>query len=327
MKRLVQLVVCLTAAAPWLYGQSAGYQVTRTLASPDHSIVASVGARTSNYGPIYFLGTAKDGSFQPFTDLPNPVYRREYHGSDWFQTAPEHWIDGRFLVFEDQYGIAIADVRNQQMLVDHVFTAYAKSPAADEWAAIRFRPTTRMQEQLVDDFQDTLLLIDPEEAATHIREISDSNFVGQMKAVQPGGVMLAKPEWASDGSSVAVLAWNQSTVTAVRYDTNLHETGRTPVNIPVDRDTARSLAFKPELVQTAKHILSDPTTFSSSSASVSEQTSPVTSLTPATSASISEGEQQLAKPLTPFFRRPIALAIAAAFVLLVLLFLFRRKRS
>jgi hypothetical protein len=251
------------AVALALSGQTLDYRITRTLASPSGAIVAAVAVQDTRYGPLFSLGSFTNGSFQPFAELPPSIYSREYHGSDWFNSMPERWIDDRFLVFADEYGLATADVQSRRMLLDHVFMAYAKSPTADEWAAIRFRPTGRMQEQLEDNFQDTLLLIDPVYATTHIREASESNFVGQLQTVQPGGVILAKPEWASDGSSIAVLTWKKGTVAAVRYDRTLRETARTMVKLGVGRQSALSTGLKKDLAPIAKRILSDPTTFQS----------------------------------------------------------------
>src|SRR5437762_6877279 len=259
-----------------LNGQTGTYEIKRTSVSPDGSVTAAVAAQPSTLGrdrpPIHSLGAISNGAFVPFRDLPASRYFAEYHGRAWFEDVQPRWIDDRFLIFEDEAGVAIADVRNQRMLVDHVFMAYVESPTAHEWAAIRFRPTARMQEQLTDDFQDTLLLIDPRYAATHIREASESNFVGHLQAVQPGGVILAKPTWASDGSSVAVLTWKQRTVAAVRYDTNLRETARSPVELKVDRESALSTGLNKDFAAVAARILSDPTTFESTSPRSGPQT-------------------------------------------------------
>src|SRR6266498_2935824 len=225
-----------------LSGQTLDYRITRTLTSPSGAVPAAVAAHDTQYGPIFSLGSLTSGGFQPFAELPHPVYWREYHGSDWFNTMPEHWIDDRFLIF------------------------------ADEWAAIRFRPTARMQEQLADDFQDTLLLIDPTYAATHVHEVSESNFVGQLRGVQPGGVILAKPVWYDAGSAVAVLTWKQGTVAAVRYDRTLRETERSPVELKVDRESALSTGLNEDLAPVAARILSDPRTFQSASPSSVPQT-------------------------------------------------------
>jgi len=157
--------------------------------------------------------------------------------------------------------VAIADVQNRRLLVDHVFTAYEKSAVADKWAAIRFRATDRYQPELSDDFQDTVLMIDPYDVANRIGAATEANSVGQMRAVNPGGIVLAKPEWAPDGSGFAVLIRNRGTVEAVRYDANLNETARTAVNLQVDRESALSLSLSTDLAHTAKSILSDPTTF------------------------------------------------------------------
>jgi hypothetical protein len=82
-----------------------------------------------------------------------------------------------------------------------------------------------------------------------------------MKAANPGGIVLAKPQWASDGSAFAVLTWNLGIVEAVRYDANLNQTGRTAVKFKVDPESALSLSLDPTLAQAAKSILSDPTIF------------------------------------------------------------------
>jgi hypothetical protein len=263
MKMTVLVAGCLLAAG--LDSQTDGYEVERRFVSPDGSVTAGVAAQASapsrDRPPIYSLGAISNGSFVPLQRLPPSVYFAEYHGTAWFQDIQPHWIDQRFLIFEDKSGIAIADVRNGRMLVDHVFTAYAKNPVDEKWAAIRLRATGRQQPRLSDDFQDTVLMIDPHAVANQIGNATEANFVGQMAAVNPGGIVLAKPQWASDGSAFAVLTWNRWAVEAVRYDANLNETGRTAVNLPVDRESALSLSLNVDLALAAKSILSDPTIF------------------------------------------------------------------
>lgn len=266
LKSFASVTHCLIGAfaiviASSLHGQTVQYRVTRTLVSPGGAVTAAVAARDTQYGPIFSLGSMIDGSFQPFVDLPRPVYQREYHGSDWFQTMPERWINDRFVVFEDQFGIAIADVENRRMLVDHVFEAYEKSPVTDKWVAIRLRATDRHQESLDANFQDTVLVIDPYDVTSRVANATEQNFVGQMKAVNPDGIVLAKPQWAPDGSAFAVLTWNRGAVQAVRYNTNLNEAGRTAVNLHVDRKSALSLSLNTDLAQAAKSILSNPAIF------------------------------------------------------------------
>jgi hypothetical protein len=217
------------------------------------------------YPLIHFLGAISNGPFVPFRDLALPRYFAEYHGRAWFEDVQPRWINSRFLIFEDEAGVAIADVQNQRMLLDHVFTAYEKSPVNDKWAAIRLRATSRHQSRLNDDFQDTLLLIDPQAIANQIGNATEENFVGQMTAVNPGGIVLENPRWMPDGSAFAVLTWNRGAVEAVRYDANLNETGRTAVSLQVSRESVLSLSLNPNLAETAKRILSDPRTFGSPS--------------------------------------------------------------
>jgi hypothetical protein len=264
MKKPALLAGCLSAMAT-LQGQTGEYQITRTFISPNSSLTAAVAAQPSKlphaYPWIYSLGAISNGSFVPFRNLPPSLYPREYHGTAWFEDVKPRWTGDRFLIFEDEAGLAIADVRNRRMLVDHVFEAYEKSRVADKWAAIRYRATGRQQESLESNFQDTVVVIDPYDVANRIGNATEENFVGQMKAVNPGGIVLAKPEWVAGGSNFAVLTWNRGAVQAVRYDTNLNETGRTAVNLHVDRESALSPSLDPKLAHAAKRILSDPAMF------------------------------------------------------------------
>jgi hypothetical protein len=268
MKKPTLFAVCLSAVA-LLPAQTGSYQIKRTLVSPNGLVTASVAARprvsSQATPPIYALGAGIKGSFVPYEELPTSVYFAEYHGTAWFDDIEPRWIDDRSLIFEDRCGIAIADVQSRRMLVDHVFEAYRKSPVTDEWVAIRLRATDRHQESLDGNFRDTVLVIHPYDVANRIAKATEANFVGQMKAVNPGGIVLAKPEWSPDGSTFAVLTWNRRAVEAVRYDANLSETGRTRVDLQVDRESALSLSLNPNLAQTAKRILSDPRTFGSPS--------------------------------------------------------------
>ena len=264
MKKRALVAGCLAVLAT-LHGETGDYKITRTFVSPNGLLTVAVAAQPSMlaqaYPWIYSLGAISNGSFVPFTELPPSLYSREHHGTAWFEDVKPRWMDDRFLIFEDPSGLAIADVENRRLLVDHVFTAYEKSPVAEKWAAIRRRATDRHQPQLNDDLQDMVLVINPNDVANQIRNATENNFIGQMKAATPGGIVLSKPEWALDGSTLAVLTWNGGCVEAVRYDSNLNETGRTGVNLHVDRKSALSLSLNPNLAEAAKSILSDPRIF------------------------------------------------------------------
>jgi hypothetical protein len=57
------------------------------------------------------------------------------------------------------------------------------------------------------------------------------------------------------------LTWNRGVVEAVRYDTNLNETGRTAVTLQVNRESALSLSLDTNVARAAESILSKPTIF------------------------------------------------------------------
>ena len=221
--------------------------------------------------PVELIGKMVNGSFLEAKNLAEAAYIREYHGNGWIRDGEPTWIDDRLMCVQDTIGIFIADAETNTILFnnalagypDYVLAGYAKSPTAEQWAAVRFRPTSRMQPLLTDDFEDTLLLIDPRRVAAAAAGIQEPDSLAHTPSAKLGGVALAAPEWSPDGSAFAVLTWKQGIVEAVRYNSNLHENGRVPVNIQVERETALSLAFKPELAQTAKNILRDPRTFQS----------------------------------------------------------------
>src|SRR5438093_11359683 len=264
MKKSALVAGCLSAVA-MLDGQTGNYEVKRAFVSPNASVTAAVAAQPSGlaygYPFTYFFGVISNGSFVRFQELPQSRYFGEYHGTAWLDDVQPRWIDNRFLIFADPSGLAIADVQNRRILVDHVFTAYEKSPVADKWGAIRRRATNRHQPQLNDDFEDMVLVINPYDVANQIGSATEDNFVGQMKAAKPGGIVLTKPQWAPDGSALAVVTSNRGAVEAVRYHTNLNETGRTAVNLQVDRESALSLSLNTNVARAAKSILSDPAIF------------------------------------------------------------------
>ncbi|MEY4484143.1 MAG: hypothetical protein RL693_1595, partial [Verrucomicrobiota bacterium] len=91
--------------------------------------------------------------------------RRENHGFAWLESTPAHWVSDQFLVFQDDLGLCLVDAVGRKVLLNQVFTGFTKSPNADKWAAIRYRPTARDQEKLTGSERDTLWIIDPESLA------------------------------------------------------------------------------------------------------------------------------------------------------------------
>jgi hypothetical protein len=276
----------LTLSVGFLFGFSAAvvasginwpgpFTVAKVFKSPTgirEIVVVTTPARSKTPAPpVELIGKMVNGSFVEAKNLAETVYRREYHGSGWIRDLEPTWIDDRLICAHDSIGIFIADAETNTILFnnvlanypDYVLAGYAKSPTAQRWAAVRFRPTTRIQAQLTDDFEDTVLLIDPRRVAAAAAGIQEPDSLAHVQSAKPGGVALAAPEWSRDGSAFAILTWKQGAVEAVRYNSNLREIGRVAVKIQVERETALSLAFKPELAKTAKNILRDPTTFQS----------------------------------------------------------------
>jgi hypothetical protein len=256
------------------------FTVARVFKSPTgirEIVVVTTPSLRPNTPPIELIGKMVNGSFVEAKDLAKTVYHREYHGNGWILGGEPIWIDDRLMCTQDVIGIFIGDTQTNRILFNNVLAGYAKSPTAEQWAAVRFRPTARIQPLLTDDFNDAVLLIDPRRMVATAAGMQETDSLAHVQSAKPGGVVLAPPEWSPDGSAFAVLTWKQGAVAAVRYDSNLREIARVPINIRVDRETALSLAFKPELAQTARNILRDPTTFQSASRTAPPHNTPVTS--------------------------------------------------
>jgi hypothetical protein len=268
----VKTILPITAAVSsacvfFVQGQTAQdhFVVKATLRSPNSTRELVVISRPSRLGghnpPEEFIGKVFNGSFVEATNLAYTVYRREYHGNGWVLGREQHWIDDRFAWMSDDFGLFIADVETNTILVNNVLEAYAKNPLADKWVGIRFRPSARMQEYLEEDFQDTLLFLDPTDMAAQASRDLPKDSLAHVKSMRTDGVALGPPEWTPDASRFAVLVWKSGAVSAVQYDTKLRETARTAIDLHINRETALSVWLKKELAAVVKRILSDPRTF------------------------------------------------------------------
>ena len=266
------LAVALTNSS-LCYAGNEDFSVKKIFTSPSshHDLVvvaypSPIGAKNP---PLEKIGKFLNGIFVEATNLAHTVYMREYHGNGWILDQADHWIADRYLWAADEFGLFVADAETNTILFNNVLEAYAKNPAADEWVAIRFRPSARIQEYLEEKFQDSLLLVDPAHMAAQSPRDLPEDSLAHVKSMRIDGVALAPPEWAADGSRFAVLVWKNGAVSAVQYDTDLRETARTAIDLQVDRETALSVWLKKDLAPAAKKILSDPRTFQSATASPS----------------------------------------------------------
>lgn len=145
--------------------------------------------------------------------------RRENHGYAWLQNTPPRWLRDRFLIFEDKEGLCIVDSAKKLVLIDLVFTGFAKS-ATNKWAAVRYRPTSRHQELLSETQRDTFWIIDPEVLAQKSKLSTAENPVGHIPAMQLDHVAVAPPFWTKDGEQVVVPVYSGDGVECVLIDPN-----------------------------------------------------------------------------------------------------------
>jgi hypothetical protein len=150
--------------------------------------------------------------------LGHSSVRRENHGFGWLAEKPGEWVNDRFLVFQDEDGLCIIDGLQKLTLINQVFAGFSESPLGAKWAALRFRPTARNQEQLNGSEKDTLWFLDPSIMAQKRPSVVKDDFFDHLPIVRLDGVSLVRPIWTEDGSGVVVALYRGDGITALLYD-------------------------------------------------------------------------------------------------------------
>lgn len=172
--------------------------------------------------PLYGLASLVDQEIVPLKLLPQSPFRREYNGGSWFE-MPFRWIENRrFLVFEGDNGLCLVDASTQTVLLNQALTGLTKSPTADAWAAIRYRPTGRQQDLLTGNEKDTLWFIEPTALATASHEASEDDPFKHVPSVALGGIALAPPIWSKDGTQLAIVTHSGGRIEAAVFDSGTH---------------------------------------------------------------------------------------------------------
>src|SRR5437667_11551299 len=181
------LAVALTNSS-LCYAGNEDFSVKKIFTSPSshHALVvvaypSPIGAKNP---PLEKIGKFLNGIFVEATNLAHTVYMREYHGNGWILDQADHWIASRYLSAADEFGLFVADAETNTILFNNVLEAYAKNPAADEWVAIRFRPSARIQAYLDEGFQDTLLFVDPGDMTTQASRHLPKDCLTQVQSLQ-----------------------------------------------------------------------------------------------------------------------------------------------
>ncbi len=185
---------------------------------------------------------ATPDDFVPSTLVCESRLLAENHGYAWLNTEHHQWVSDKFLVFDDGDGLCVVDAESNQFLLNQTFTGYARSPKSQSWAAIRYRPTNRNQEQLTGNEKDTIWFIEPDELATNAKQSTTENPFAHVAAVQLDGIAIAQPHWSEDGASVAIVKHREGKVAADLFD-------------PKQRVLIRSVSL-PELTLTQEQLLS-----------------------------------------------------------------------
>jgi len=192
-------------------------------------------------------------------------FSREFGGITWLGDITPNWINDRYLVFELSDRIAVIDAAQRLMILNTSFEALTKAPAGERWGAIRFRPVTRKQQSLDEDFRDTLFVIDLPKviAASSLRNDVSTPFQ-HLQSVKLPGIALAKPIWMTQGDAelLAIAIWAGGRAEALSLNPKTLEVlERKSLGIPVNNEVALSpwinLAAEPEIIRAAIRVLSD----------------------------------------------------------------------
>jgi hypothetical protein len=182
--------------------------------TPSGKITIKLTTMAEHSGPIQRLAIGND----PLPLLGHSGIRRENHGFAWLATTTPRWVRDRYLVFQDREGLCIVDSARRLVLINQVFAGFAKSPRADKWAAIRFRPTSRQQETLSDTHRDTLWFIDPDLLSQRSELSSDDKPFAHIAATQLDHIAVAPPVWTEDGLGVVVPIYSGEAIECVLID-------------------------------------------------------------------------------------------------------------
>jgi len=238
---IVQLAL-LVFSAP-LRGQT----VIRTFSSPSGRLTMALMNVPSPAGPsgpsiqVLARQTTRD-DLVPSTLVCESRLLAENHGYAWLNTEHHQWVSDKFLIFDDGDGLCVVDAESNQLLLNQTFTGYARSPKSQSWAAIRYRPTNRDQEQLTGKEKDTIWFIDPAALAANAEQSTTENPFAHVAAVQLDGIAIAQPQWSEDGTSVAIVKQREGKVAVDLFD-------------PKQRVLVRSVSL-PELTLTQEQLLS-----------------------------------------------------------------------
>jgi hypothetical protein len=182
--------------------------------SPDGMVTISLESVNSAAGPVDHLLIG--GS--PAKLISHSPIRRENHGYGWLNSVSPKWIDNEFVVFEDEMGLCLVNIQQQAVLLNQVFTGYTRSPKAQAWAAIRYRPTSRNQEQLVGTERDAIWIIEPDELAANAKQSTSEKPFAHVAALQLDGIAVAKPIWSDDGAAFAIAKQLNGKIAADVFD-------------------------------------------------------------------------------------------------------------
>lgn len=210
------LVITMMNVFAWasIFCEGSEARVIREFTSPDHTNRITVLASPTQFPPgppIITLALMRaNGDLVELKETPKSEVNREIHGTSFLQdeSTKPLWIDNRFAVFQDEFGLVIVDAQQQRILLRSNFESLVKTQN-NRWVAIRYRSLGRNQNRLEDDFQDTLLFMNPYTMSARLECSTEHNPFGHVEEANVGGIILGGLNFSKDHHRLGVLVWKQ----------------------------------------------------------------------------------------------------------------------
>ncbi|HUF64011.1 MAG TPA: hypothetical protein VMN36_18175 [Verrucomicrobiales bacterium] len=192
------------------------------------------------------------------TRLVESVAWHEFHGFGWLAGTKATWIDEDMVVFDDGLGIALIDASRRVFLVNNVFTGMTKHPHEEMWAAIKYRATVRLQEELLPGQRDVLMIIDPERLRKSAIANPDREPFSHILKAELQGLTVAPPQWTLDGNGIVVVDVRQDSVESVVYERGSAEiVAREPLDMEIPEDIRLRTGFDEEVIEQVDAIVEE----------------------------------------------------------------------
>jgi len=164
--------------------------------------------------------------------------RREHMGHGWFLDAKYKWVGERLLVFNNDIGIGVLDVKQARFLINNSFESLVKHSTEDKWIFVRYRGAGRQWDPTIRQDKLGLIELTPEVLKS---ENPSTSFLDHVRWIELPGLIISPPIWTKNATEIAFLQWiDGKTYLCLHDGKSLKENKRTLVEIAVPKEILES---------------------------------------------------------------------------------------